>query len=134
MGDDVLVYRLVPIWACDGTSGDWEFQSNAFDNASPEHEGESPEDMSVVLGDTLSALQRVPRRLPQETPWAGDEWGVAALEVRFLRDEEQQEVLRTPNEDEPAHGDVRGRKKKNCRRRLKNGAHWIVRPAAATDS
>lgn len=131
MGDDVLVYRLVPIWACDGTSGDWEFQSSAFDNATPQVSEESPDDMSVVLSDTLAALERFPQDLPDHTPWAGDHWGVAVLEVQYLHHEEQQELRRTPQDDEPAHGDVRGKKNSKRRKRLKAHAQWVVRPAAS---
>jgi hypothetical protein len=131
VGDDVLVYRLIPVWSCKAVDGRWEFQSNAFDNASPQQEGEPADDMSVVLDDTLAALQRVPGKLPEETSWAGDEWGVAVLHVRFLRHEEEQEILRTPNEGEPAHDDVRGKKGQKRRRRLKAHADWVIHPAAS---
>ena len=125
----MLVYRLVPVWACDVIDGQWEFQSSAFDNATPEEPDESPDDMSVVLGDTLAALNRVPHDLPH-TPLRGEKWGVAVLEVHYLRNEEQQELRRTPNEIELAHGDVRGKKNGKRRKRLKAHADWIVRPAA----
>jgi hypothetical protein len=51
------------------------------------------------------------------------------LQVGFLRNDEKQEVLRTPNDDEPAHGDVRGAKNPKRRRRLKEHAEWVIRPA-----
>lgn len=129
MGDEVLVYRFVPVWWCDVIDGQWEFQSGAFDNASPEDPDESPDDMSVVLGDTLAALARVPSELAH-TPLRGDKWGVAVLEVRYLRHEEQQDLRRTPNDIEQAHGDVRGKKNGKRRKRLKAHADWVVRPAA----
>ena len=110
--------------------GQWEFQSSAFDNATPEDPDECPDDMSVTLGDTLAALDRAAHDLPDYTPWAGVNWGVAVLEVRYLRHEEQQELRRTPNDMEPAHGDVRGKKNGKRRKRLKAHADWIVRPAA----
>jgi hypothetical protein len=113
-------------------NGEWEFQSGAFDNASPMSDGESSDDMSVVVGDTLAALDRVPTALPREAPaCAGspEEWGVAVLCARFLRHEESQELLRTPIEGEPAHGDVRGKKNLKRRRRLKKHADWVVQPA-----
>jgi hypothetical protein len=127
---DVLVYRLVPTHWCSVVEGQWEFQSAAFDNATPETEDECPDDMSVVLGDTLASLERSPGALPAETPWAGDEYGVAVLEAKFLRDEEQQRMFRTPKAEEPAHGDVCGKKNFKRRRRLKKHARWLVRPAA----
>ena len=126
----MLVYRLIPVWWCDVIEGQWEFQSGAFDNATPEHEHESPDDMSVVLDDTLGALHRTPEALPTDTSWAGDQWGVAALEASFLRHSEEQELRRTPEDEEPAHGDVRGKKGHKRRRRLKRQATWVVRPAA----
>ena len=125
----MFVYRLIPVSWCDVIDGRWEFQSGAFDNATPEGEHESPDDMSVVLGDTLAGLHRVPEELPADTVWASDEWGVAALQAGFVRHQEDQELLRTPKDDELAHGDVRGKKGHNRRRRLKKHATWIVRPA-----
>lgn len=131
--DNVLVYRLVPISACQIIAGNWEFTSSAFDNATPEHPDESPDDMSVVLGDTLAAYVRDPADLPNFNPWAGDEWGVAVLEAEFLRGDEGQELRRTPSDEEPAHGDVRGSKGSGRRKRLKKHAEWIVRPATPPD-
>jgi hypothetical protein len=112
--------------------GAWEFQSGAFDNATPESDEEPKDDMSIVLGDTLLDLGRAPEALPTDTPWADERWGVACLEARFLRHEEDQELLRTPIEDEPAHGDVRGKKNQNRRRRIKAHATWVVRPTATS--
>ena len=86
--------------------------------------------MSIVLGDTLAALERRPEDLPDETPWADDEWGVAVLEAGYVANEEEQEILRTPNGDERAHGDVRGEKKRARRKHLKRRAEWVVPPAA----
>lgn len=135
MDDETLVYRLVPVASCDAVDGEWEFQSGAFDNATPLTDDESPDDMSVVLGDALEADDRVPERLPFETTCAGDPelWGVAVLQVGFLRKDEEQEVLRTPKQDELAHGDVRGTKNTKRRRRLKKHARWVVQPAKRPD-
>jgi len=128
--DDGDVYRLVKVDACQAVDGRWEFQSSAFDNSTPLHDAERDDEMSVVLEDTLSALDRVPENLPVETPCPGDPelWGVARLNVGFLRNDEEQEILRTPNDDEPAHGDVRGRKNAGRRKRLKKHARWVVEP------
>ena len=38
--------------------------------------------MSVMLSDTLAALDRVPHGLP-DTPLRGEKWGVAVLEVHY---------------------------------------------------
>jgi hypothetical protein len=129
--DDTLIYRLVPAWNCQAVNGQWEFQSGAFDNASPITDGEPKDDMSVILGDTLAALSRVPEALPIEADACSDdreEWGVAVLQARFLRNEESQDIRRTPMEDEPAHGDVRGTKNLKRRRRIKKQANWVIRP------
>jgi hypothetical protein len=117
---------------CKAVDGEWEFQSGAFDNASPMHEKECPHDMSVVLSDSLEALSRVPHRLPANSLVCAadpDAWGVAALDVGFLRHVESLDILRTPNDDEPAHGDVRGKKAPKCRRRMKKNATWVVQPS-----
>jgi hypothetical protein len=132
IADDVRLYRLVPITQCDVIEGEWEFQSAAFDNATPRDPSESSDDMSVVLSDVLELLSREPAALPQETPWieAEDHWGVAVLETSFVRGEEAQEVRRTPEPDERAHGDVRGTKNSKRRKRLKKHARWVIQPAA----
>lgn len=113
--------------------GQWEFQSGAFDNASALEPDESPDDMSVILQDSLAALGRAPEDLPAENPWQADPavWGIAVLEVGFLKNEELQGVLRTPKDEELAHGDVRGAKGSKRRRRIKKHAQWLVRPAAS---
>ncbi len=113
--------------------GQWEFQSGAFDNATPNSPDEPPDDMSVVLGDTLEILGRRPSHLPTDTPWTGEEWGVAVLEASYVRNEVSQEIRRTPEEHELAHGDVRGKKNSKKRKRLKAHARWVVRPAAPVD-
>jgi hypothetical protein len=130
VADEIDVYRLIPVGQCDVVDGRWEFQSSAFDNSTPFQAGERDDEMSVVLQDTLEALDRVPERLPLETPCSGDPdlWGVARLNVGFLRNDEAQEVLRSPNSEELAHGDVRGTKNSSRRRRLKKHAEWIIRP------
>jgi hypothetical protein len=124
------VYRLVKVDACEAVDGHWEFQSGAFDNATPLNDGERDDEMSVVLGDTLSALGRRPEKLPIETPCSGDpdHWGVAKLNAGFLQKDQAQEIHRTPIEAEPAHGDVRGPKNGRRRKRLKKHATWVVEP------
>lgn len=133
--DEVLLYRLVPCEQCDFADGEWRFQSGAFDNSS------DSDGMSVVLGDTLAALERTPSDLPETVvnwPEAKDpdRFGVAVLQTKFVRDNEQQEVVRTPVEIEDAHGDVRGEKNRARRKRLKKHAEqvgWIVAPRVEPD-
>lgn len=127
------MYRLVKVSECKAVDGRWEFQSGAFSNSTPIHDGERDDEMSVVLADTLSALDRFPENLPMETPCAGEPeiWGVAKLNAGFLRNDEGQEILRTPEDDEAAHGDVRGPKNPKRRKRLKKHASWVVEPQKA---
>lgn len=120
----VTIYRLVKTTQCSPRGDQWAFQSGAFDN----NDGD---DMSVVLGDTLRALDRGPDDLPERLfPDEPDEWGVAALPAEALLDEEQ-ELRRTPTEQERAHGDARGKKGSSRRKRLKRRAEWIRQPRAA---
>lgn len=130
IADDEHVYRLVKISACKAIEGRWEFQSGAFDNSTPSNDSERDDEMSVVLGDTLSALGRLPQNLPGESALAGDAevWGVAALNVGFLRKYEEQDIHRSQSADEPAHGDVRGQKNAKRRKRLKKHAKWVIEP------
>jgi hypothetical protein len=125
----------VKVSACRAVDGRWEFQSGAFCNSTPLCDGERDDEMSVVLGDTLSALGRRPESLPVDTHWSGDAelWGVAVLNVGFLRKDEEQEIFRTPEDDEPAHGDVRGQKNPKRRKRLKKHARWVVEPQKSPD-
>jgi hypothetical protein len=130
------VYRLIKVADCKPVDGKWEFQSLAFSNATPLHDGERDDEMSVVLQDTLAALAREPANLPAEGSFPGgpQRWGVVRLSVGFLRKEKsQQEVLRSPNDEEPAHGDVRGGKPPACRKRIKKHATWVVEPQAAAE-
>lgn len=130
--EDILVYRLVPIRWCEVIDGEWAFQSGAFDNASATTEDGEQDRMSVVLENRLQEFNRVPERLPVETTWFDDpeNWGVAALESKYLREEEEQAILSTPTKNEPAHGDVQGQKNRNRRRRMKKHAWWVVQPAS----
>jgi hypothetical protein len=126
---EVWLYRLVKVTNCDFIDGEWHFQSSAFSNNSnrPGNENE----MSVVLGDTLQQLEREPEDLPEVTfPEAPKLWGVAKLRVDCVRGVPGQEVVRSPKEKEPAHGDVLGEKKAKRRRKLKACAAWVVKPAA----
>jgi hypothetical protein len=127
------VYRLIKVADCKPVDGKWEMQSLAFSNATPFHDGERDDEMSVVLQDTLAALGRVPDQLPTDGPFLGGphRWGVARLSVAFLRKEKpQQDVVRSAKDEEPAHGDVRGRKPPACRKRIRKHATWVIEPQA----
>lgn len=86
-------------------------------------------ELSVVLGDTLAALDGAPEDLPDDASW-----GVAGLMARLLRNEEDQEIRRSPVPEsqelrDRAHGDVVGAKGQKRRRRLKKHAWWVIEPA-----
>lgn len=136
IADSDEVYRLIKVADCKAENGKWMFQSLAFSNATPLEDAERDDEMSVVLEDTLAALERAPEDLPTEGPFPGGPhgWGVARLSVGFVRKENsKQEVLRSPNDEEPAHGDVRGNKPPACRKRLKKHATWVIEPQATPE-
>jgi hypothetical protein len=122
--DDVDVHRLLnPAldidW--DHDEGRWVVKSSAFQNPT---KPEPTNRMSVVLGDTLEAMDRPPEDARRAKP----EWYVAALTAGFVRTEDQ-EVERSPTDEEPAHGDVVGDKKSRARRRrFADAARWVVEP------
>lgn len=118
---------MVKQGSCNFVDGKWVFQSAAFDNATPQDDGECPNDMSVVLSDTLKAIGRDPRNLPLDSTW-GPDWAVAVIRVAPLIEDEEQKLYRTPDEHEPAHGDVCGPKGAGRRRRIKKAARWLDAP------
>ena len=79
--------------------------------------------MSVVLGDTLESEGRSPISALEKYP---DHFLVAitAGDARA----QGQDVERTPIEEEPAHGDVVGKKTRGRRRALCAAAEWIEGP------
>lgn len=128
--DEIWLYRLIPIELCDPIPGGWEFRSGAFGNST---EAGFENEMSVVLGDTLAFHQRIPEDLPDFSyPDKPDKWGVAKVLTETVRTVVgDQEVIRSPNDDEPAHGDVNGPKAPKRRKRIKKNATWVIEPAAA---
>lgn len=126
--DATPVYRLVPIDQCEIHDGAWTFRSGAFDNSSMEG---YEQEMSVVLGDTLAALDRDPADLPERAyPEDTDRWGLAVLMASCVRSVPDQTIQRSPTPEEAAHGDVVGKKNGSRRKRLKACATWVVPPAA----
>jgi hypothetical protein len=90
--------------------------------------------MSVVLDDCLSLHERVPEDLPGLSfPDEPGQWGVAKLLTRTVREIPEQEIIRSPTDDEPAHGDVMGVKNSKRRKRFKKSATWVIEPAAPSD-
>jgi hypothetical protein len=86
--------------------------------------------MSVVLGDTLVALDRDPSALAERAYPGNADWGVAVMAAGCVTQVPEQTLHRTPTESEPAHGDVRGKKNSGRRKRLKKCAEWLIPPTA----
>ena len=83
--------------------------------------------MSVHLQDALGALGREPASVLEAFP----QHCLAALTAGLVRQYEQ-EVIRSPTEEDPSHGEVVGEKRRQRRyRRLKEGAVWVVAPSNA---
>jgi hypothetical protein len=123
--DDLPLFRLVKTTQCKPVDGQWQLTGSGFDNAS------GTTDMSVFLSDTLAGLQRTTDDLPERTFPDPELWGVAVIgETKFLRDDESQDVRRTPQPGEPAHGDVTGPKNSNRRSRIRKKADWVFPPPA----
>ena len=118
--DDVLLYRAVHserlVW--DDERQCRRISSAAFMNTS------GTSDMSVVLGDQLHEDRRAPGSiLASFTP----DHGLVSLTAGIVRSLEQA-VVRSPNNAEPAHGDVVGKKNGRRRRELAAVARWVCPP------
>lgn len=125
--DEVWLYRLIPVTLCEAVEGEWQFRSGAFANST---EPGFEKEMSIVLDDALSEHARRPEDLPDFSfPDEADQWGVAKLRTDCARAIPEQEIVRSPNADEPAHGDVLGIKNTKRRKKFKKCASWVVEPA-----
>lgn len=112
-----LYRRIVPQWVVpDHTRGCLRLSSAAFTH----------EERSIVLEDTLRDSGREPRDALGAYP---GEY-LASLTAGFVRQHEQI-VIRSPTDDEPAHGEVIGSKPKSRRRILAEATRWIVAPDGA---
>jgi hypothetical protein len=100
----------------DDNRGCWRVTSGAFDH----------EEMSVALGDTLEELGRSPETLLDPYP---DQY-LVSLPARAAREQEQA-ILRDPDDAEPAHGLVVGRKTLRRKKALLAAARWIRSPEGA---
>jgi hypothetical protein len=132
VGDEVWLYRLIPVELCEPVEDGWEFRSGAFANST---EDGFENEMSIVVGDTLAHLQRSPEDLPQFSyPDEAAHWGVAKVKTEAVRTINEQEVVRSPEPNEPAHGDVLGNKNSKRRKKFKKLASWVIEPAASSES
>lgn len=114
-----LLYRWVPPVHIRRTDSGVECRDAAFRNF-PNKETNR---MSVVLQDTLEALDREPDTILVDR--AG--YGLVAITAADVREEDQR-VLRSPQPYELAHGDVWGTKTAGRSRRLAQKATWVIEP------
>ena len=119
VSDDDALLRRVPPQMISGTGSQdcVEVSSAAFTN---------PSDGSGMSVTIRSALIAAGGRV--EDVLAGYKgFGLVSLPVASAR-EQNQIVIRKPLSDNPAHGEVIGRKTRGVRRALKQSAIWIVKP------
>jgi hypothetical protein len=85
-------------------------------------------EMSVVLDDTLRADGRDPSDALANYPGQY----LVRFTAAFVRSRNQV-VVRSPRADEPAHGDVIGKKTRGVARALAETSCWIVAPEGACE-
>lgn len=79
--------------------------------------------MSILIGDTLETEGRPPLDALDDHP----DHFLVSITADDARAQEQ-EVERTPIPEEPAHGDVVGRKTRGRSRALRDAARWVKAP------
>lgn len=123
--DNTLLYRRIMnqaeppvkqiIW--DDNKNCWRPSSVSFSD----HSNGSP--MSVALGDTLKK-----EGLEPESVLDGhDSFSLASFPASVARAKEQG-IMRKPLEDDPAHGEVFGKKTRGVKRFLADNSEWCVEP------
>lgn len=129
--DDPTVLDVDPLWrrippshfVFDSNNGAFRPSSAAFDD----HPNGSP--MSVVLGKEVIAVSRLP-----ESVLEGHQ-GFALAEISAgLARSVGQGIVRKPEDYEPAHAEVFGRKTDSIRRKLAKGSLWVIRPDQSRES
>ena len=129
--DDTLLYRRVLnqpdppvkqiIW--DGNLNCWRPSSAAFDN----HKDGSG--MSVALGDALAK-----NGLSPESVLDGHEgFSLVCFEASVPR-AKQQKIIRKPLVNDPAHGEVVGKKTTSVKRAMVKSSRWVVQPNLPAES
>lgn len=117
--DGTALYRRVPPAHWKKVGDEFIVRDGAFKNfPNPERKR-----MSVVLGDTLEQLDRGTESVRGRAP----NYGVIAITAEIAR-QEAQRIERSPQNDEPAHGDVYGEKPTSCRKKFAAQAVWVVYP------
>jgi hypothetical protein len=112
--DERLLRRIFPGHVNWDENGDPNISSAAFDKL----------DLSVNLA---SVMEQAGRELKDAIRgYAG--FGLAAITAAHARSLNQA-VARDPTRDEPSHGIMYGEKTRATRRKLRDGAQWIVTPS-----
>jgi hypothetical protein len=118
---DTALYRRInpdPHLVWDENFDCWRISTGAF---------RDPE-MSVVIGDTLEELARDPASVLSEHP---DNYLVSF--TAKVAEDCSLTVVRDSTPLEPAHGVVRGKKRKPVMRALAAACAWVVRPDTACE-
>lgn len=116
--DDLLLRRVPPSWTVlDENAGGRRPSSAAFQD---DADGDP---MSIYIRSIILGAGGRPERVLAGHP----NFGLAGITAGQARGEDQK-VHRDPLPDEPAHGNVCGRKPQGVRRRLAKCAIWVVRP------
>lgn len=123
ISDDAQLWRRIPPNHIlpDKNRGGLRISSAAFDN----HHNGTP--MSVVLGDDVVASGRDPSSII-----AGHVGFCLASVTAGLARSLNQGIARHPLPEEPAHGEVFGKKTRAVRKQFSREAVWIVGPKAGT--
>jgi hypothetical protein len=79
--------------------------------------------MSIAIDDTLRELQISPKSVLI----GHDGFSLAAFPAKVPRENEQG-IMRKPLENDPAHGEVFGKKTKSVKKALANNSHWFIEP------
>src|SRR4051794_27216980 len=121
LGPDTLLWRRIPAFhiGFDKNRGCRVVSSAAFDDDS------DGEPMSVVIAR--------PGRAPEEVLRGHAGYGLVAFSVQVAESADQ-EILRAPMLDEPDHAHISGPKTSSRRKRLRDGAQWVLRPTGKTSS
>ena len=113
--NEQFLRKILPVWF---DFEKQEIQSWAFDN-----HPRTPDRMSVNWANLSSV---------EHTANADSGCGVASITAKVCY-QEKQDIEYTPQEDNPAHCDVVGRKNKTTMRRLRNSAVLLLAPKYPTN-
>jgi hypothetical protein len=117
---DTLLWRRIPAFhiGFDKGRGCRVVSSAAFDDD--------------VDGQPMSVVVARSDRDPRDILVGHDGYGLVAISVEAAEAADQR-VVWSPTADEPDHGHVIGPKTPGRRKRLRDSAHWVIRPPEWAD-